>query len=284
MAKNGGLVGGRGGRLRKMERKALAMDVRVSVKSSTFAPMIKLDVLAVAVHPDDVELGCAGTLLMEKRNGKKTGVVDLTRGELGTRGSAKLRAEEAAKAAAILQLDVRENLEMADGFFRNDEAHQRLLIRAIRKYRPEVVLANALEDRHPDHGRAGHLITESCFLSGLRKIGTLDEEGKPQEQWRPKHVFHYIQDRYIAPDFVYDISAAFETKLESIKAYSSQFFSTDYAEGEPQTYISTPEFLDAIIGRHRMFGKMIGVPFAEGYVTQKTIGVRSFDAFVQIDT
>jgi len=245
---------------------------------------LKLDVLAVAVHPDDVELGCAGTLLMEKRNGKKTGVVDLTRGELGTRGSAELRAEEAAKAAAILQLDVRENLGMADGFFRNDEAHQRLLIRALRKYRPEVVLANALEDRHPDHGRAGHLITESCFLSGLRKIATLDEAGRPQEQWRPKYVFHYIQDRYIAPDFVYDISAVFEAKLESIKAYSSQFFSTDYEEGEPETYISTPEFLDAIIGRHRMFGKMIGVPFAEGYVTQKTIGVRSFDAFVQIDT
>jgi bacillithiol biosynthesis deacetylase BshB1 len=245
---------------------------------------LKLDVLAVAVHPDDVELGCAGTLLMEKRNGKKTGVVDLTRGELGTRGSAELRAEEAAKAASIMQLDVRENLGMADGFFRNDEAHQRLLIRAIRKYRPEIILANALEDRHPDHGRAGHLITEACFLSGLRKIHTLDDEGRQQEQWRPKYVFHYIQDRYIAPDFVYDITDVFKAKLESIRAYSSQFFSTDYAKGEPQTYISTPEFLDAIIGRHRMLGKMIGVPFAEGYVTAKTVGVRSFDAFIQIDT
>src|ERR1700744_2886514 len=183
---------------------------------------MKLDILAIAVHPDDVELGCAGTLLMEKANGKKTGVVDLTRGELGTRGTPELRGAEAARAAEILGLDARENLGMADGFFRNDEEHQRRLIRALRKYRPEVVLANALEDRHPDHGRAGHLITESCFLSGLRKIVTLDEEGRSQEQWRPKYVFHYIQDRYVHPDFVYDISDVFGAKLESIKAYSSQ--------------------------------------------------------------
>ncbi len=244
----------------------------------------KLDVLAIAVHPDDVELGCAGTLLMEKRNGKKTGVVDLTRGELGTRGTPELRAEEAAKAAVLMGLDVRENLGMADGFFRNDEMHQRLLIRAIRKYRPEIVLSNALEDRHPDHGRAGHLISESCFLSGLRKIVTLDDDGRPQEQWRPKYVFHYIQDRYVQPDFVYDITPVFDTKLQSIQAYSSQFFSTDYGEAEPQTYISTPGFLDAIVGRHQMFGKMIGVAYAEGFTTQKTIGIRDFDAFVQMDT
>ena len=245
---------------------------------------LKLDVLAVAVHPDDVELGCAGTLLMEKLHGKKTGVVDLTRGELGTRGTPGLRGEEAARAAAIMGLDARENLGMADGFFRNDEEHQRLLIRAIRKYRPEIVLANALEDRHPDHGRAGHLITESCFLSGLRKIVTLDDAGREQEHWRPKYVFHYIQDRYAAPDFVYDITPVFEAKLQSIQAYASQFFSSEYSDNEPQTYISTPEFLDAIIGRHRMFGKMIGVSYAEGYTTQKIVGVRNFDAFVQYDT
>lgn len=246
--------------------------------------MMKLDILAVAVHPDDVELGCAGTLLMEKRNGKKTGVVDLTRGELGTRGTPELRAEEAAKAAVIMGLDARENLGMADGFFRNDELHQRLLIRAIRKYRPEIVLSNALEDRHPDHGRAGHLISESCFLSGLRKIETLDDEGRPQEHWRPKYVFHYIQDRYVQPDFVFDITPVFEAKLQAIKAYSSQFFSTGYGTAEPQTYISTPEFLDAIVGRHRMFGKMIGVAYAEGFTTQKTVGIRNFEAFVQLDT
>jgi bacillithiol biosynthesis deacetylase BshB1 len=173
---------------------------------------------------------------------------------------------------------------MADGFFKNDEAHQRLLISAIRKYRPQVVLANALEDRHPDHGRAGKLIAESCFLSGLRKVETLDEYGKPQEHWRPKYVFHYIQDRYYTPSFVYDISPVIERKIEAIKAYSSQFFSTEYGANEPQTYISTPEFLNSIVGRLQMFGKMIGVAYAEGFITEKMIGVSSLDAFVQKDT
>jgi bacillithiol biosynthesis deacetylase BshB1 len=243
-----------------------------------------LDILAIAVHPDDVELGCAGTLLMEKMHGKKTGVVDLTRGELGTRGTPELRAEEAAKSAAILQLDVRENLGMADGFFRNDQEHQMTLIRAIRKYRPEIVLANALTDRHPDHGRAGHLIADACFLSGLRKVETAGADGKPQEHWRPKYIFHFIQDRYFHPSFVYDITPVFERKLQAIRAYASQFHSTEYQKDEPQTYISTPEFLDSIIGRHQMFGKMIGVPYAEGFITEKTIGVKDFDAFVQMDT
>jgi len=245
---------------------------------------MKLDILAIAVHPDDVELGCAGTLLMEKKNGKKTGVVDLTRGELGTRGTPELRAEEAARAAQILQLDVRENLGMADGFFRNDEAHQRHLIRAIRKYRPEIVLANALEDRHPDHGRAGHLISDACFLSGLRKVETVDNDGLPQEHWRPKYIFHFIQDRYAHPSFVYDITPVFEDKLQSIRAYSSQFHSAGYTADEPQTYISTPEFLNAIIGRHQMYGKMIGTAYAEGFITEKMIGIRDFGSLVQMDT
>ncbi|HEV2352806.1 MAG TPA: bacillithiol biosynthesis deacetylase BshB1 [Puia sp.] len=245
---------------------------------------MKLDILAIAVHPDDVELGCSGTLMMERANGKRTGVVDLTRGELGTRGTPELRAAEAAKASEILGLDARENLGMADGFFRNDEEHQRLLIRAIRKYRPEIVLGNALEDRHPDHGRAGHLIREACFLSGLRKVETVDEAGRPQEHWRPKYIFHFIQDRYTHPSFVYDISPVFEAKLRSIRAYSSQFYSTGYRADEPQTYISSPEFLDAIVGRHQLLGKMIGVPYAEGFITEKMVGVRSFDAFVQMDT
>ncbi|MDR3714480.1 MAG: bacillithiol biosynthesis deacetylase BshB1 [Puia sp.] len=245
---------------------------------------MKLDILAIAVHPDDVELGCSGTLMMEKLHGKKTGVVDLTRGELGTRGTPELRAEEAARAAAIMGLDVRENLGMADGFFRNDEAHQRLLIRSIRKYRPEIVLSNSLADRHPDHGRAGHLIAESCFLSGLRKIETVDTDGIAQEHWRPKYIFHYIQDRYANPNFVYDVTPVFDRKLDSIRAYSSQFHAAGYQADEPQTYISTPEFLQAIVGRHQLFGKMIGVSFAEGFITEKMIGISDFDAFVQKDT
>lgn len=245
---------------------------------------MKLDILAIAVHPDDVELGCAGTLMMEKLKGKKTGVVDLTRGELGTRGTPELRAAEAATAAALMQLDARENLGMADGFFRNDQEHQLQLIRAIRKYRPEIVLANALADRHPDHGRAGNMIADACFLSGLRKIGTRDAGGAAQEHWRPKYVFHCIQDRYLQPSFVYDVTPVFERKLQSIRAYASQFHSAEYPKDEPQTYISTPEFLAAIIGRHQMFGKMIGVPYAEGFITEKTIGIRDFDAFVQMDT
>jgi N-acetylglucosamine malate deacetylase 1 len=245
---------------------------------------MKLDVLAIAVHPDDVELCCAGTLMMERLNGKKIGIVDLTRGELGTRGTAELRDLEAAKAATIMQVDVRENLEMADGFFKNDETHQRLLIRAIRKYQPAIVLANPLADRHPDHGRAGNLIADACFLSGLRKIETVDNDGTPQQCWRPKYVFHYIQDRYYQPSFVYDISPVFERKIESIKAYSSQFFSSEYDKDEPQTYISSPEFLNSIIGRHQMFGKMIGVGYAEGFISEKMIGVQNFDSFVQLDT
>ena len=245
---------------------------------------MQLDILAIGVHPDDVELCASGTLMAEKLRGKKVGVVDLTRGELGTRGSAELRDVEAAKAAAILDLDVRENLGMADGFFKIDEEHQRKIVRTLRKYRPEIVLANALADRHPDHGRAGQLISEACFLSGLRKVETVDDEGKAQEHWRPKYVFHYIQDRYYTPSFVYDITPVFDRKIEAIKAYASQFFSTEYKENEPQTYISTPEFLNSIIGRLQMFGKMIGVPYAEGFISEKMIGVDSLDAFVRKDT
>jgi len=245
---------------------------------------MKLDILAIAVHPDDAELGCSGVLMLEKSKGKKTGVLDLTRGELGTRGTPELREQEAIKAAMVMEIDVRENALMADGFFRNDEAHQRRLITYLRKYRPEIVLANALDDRHPDHGRAGHLIRDACFLSGLRKIETADEHGNAQQHWRPKYLFHMIQDRYYEPTFVYDISPVFEQKIESIKAYASQFFSTAYDSAEPQTYISTPEFLNSIIGRHAMFGKMIGVPYAEGYISEKMIGIQNFDVLIQKDT
>lgn len=246
--------------------------------------MKKIQVLAVAVHPDDVELCCSGTLMMEKLHGKTTGVVDLTRGELGTRGSAELRTQEAKAASRIMNLDVRENLEMADGFFRNEEDNQRKLITAIRKYQPEIVLASSLADRHPDHGRAGKLISDSCFLSGLRKISTRDSLGNEQDSWRPKYVFHFIQDRFYQPSFVYDVSAVFERKLESIRAYSSQFHSVTYEKDEPQTYISGPEFLDSVIGRAQMLGKMIGVRYAEGFISEKMIGVASLDCFEQFDT
>jgi bacillithiol biosynthesis deacetylase BshB1 len=235
--------------------------------------MKKIQVLAMAVHPDDVELGCSGTLMMEKLQGKTIGVVDLTRGELGTRGSAELRAIEAAAAAKIMKLDVRENLGLADGFFQNNEENQRKLIRAIREYQPEIVLS-----------RAGKLISDSCFLSGLRKISTLDKEGNEQSHWRPKYVFHFIQDRFYQPSFVYNISEVFDRKLESIRAYSSQFHSVTYDIEEPQTYISGPEFLSSIIGRAQMLGKMIGVKYAEGFITEKMIGVSSLDSFVQFDT
>lgn len=246
--------------------------------------MKKIHVLGIAVHPDDVELCCAGTLMMEKLAGKTAGVVDLTRGELGTRGTPELRRQEAEKASQVMDLDIRENLGMADGFFKNDEEHQRKLIRAIRKYRPEIVLSSALEDRHPDHGRAGKLISDSCFLSGLRKISSQDDQGKEQEQWRPKYIFHFIQDRFYQPSFVYDISPVFERKLEAIRAYRSQFYSTDYEKDEPQTYISSPDFMDAIVGRAQMLGKMIGVKYAEGFISEKILGVSSLDSFIQFDT
>jgi bacillithiol biosynthesis deacetylase BshB1 len=173
---------------------------------------------------------------------------------------------------------------MADGFFQNDEENQRKLIRSIRGYQPEIVLAAALADRHPDHGRAGKLISDSCFLSGLRKIVSLDHQGREQDCWRPKYIFHFIQDRFYQPSFVYDITATFDRKLDAIRSYNSQFYSTTYNKDEPQTYISGPEFLDSIIGRAQMLGKMIGVKYAEGFISEKMIGVSNLDAFEQFDT
>lgn len=245
---------------------------------------MKLDILAIGAHPDDVELSCCGTLMMEKIKNKKIGIIDLTRGELGTRGTVKIRAEEAAAAAKIIQADIRLNLNMADGFFQNNEENQRTLIQAIRTYQPEIVLANALSDRHPDHGRAAQLIIHACFLSGLQKISTPSTGKSKQAAWRPKYVFHYIQDRYSTPTFVYDISSVFNKKIKAIKAYASQFYSNQSKTNEPQTYISTPQFLDSITDRHRMLGKMIGVDFAEGFIAEKMIGINSFDAFIQQST
>jgi len=243
---------------------------------------MKLDILAFGAHPDDVELSASGVLLLEKKRGKKTGIADLTAGELGTRGTAETRARESAKSAEILQLNIRENLNMADGFFENNREHQLKVIETIRKYRPEIVLCNAPEDRHPDHGKAAKLISDSCFLSGLMKIKT-SFNGENQDAWRPKYVLHYVQDRYLKPDFVVDVSSVFDQALESIKAYDTQFFTENSADG-PVTYISTPGFLDSIIYRHKMFGKMIGVNYAEGFISSKTIGLHNFDALILENT
>lgn len=245
---------------------------------------MKLDILAISVHPDDAELGCSGTLINEINRGKKAGILDLTQGELGTRGSIESRYAEAAAAAKIMGVSVRENLKMRDGFFRNDEAHQLQLIAAIRKYQPEIVIGNILNDRHPDHGRAGHLIADACFLAGLVKIETLDEAGKPQERWRPKMVLHYMQDWYHEPDLLVDISDVFEQRMKAVEAYSTQFHTSGSEAGGRQTYISTPDFLDSVIARARMLGKRIGVKYAEGFITEKKIGIRSLDALVLVET
>lgn len=244
---------------------------------------MKLDLLAFGVHPDDIELSCAGTLLVEKKKGKKVGIIDLTLGELGTRGTAESRKEEAASSAEILEMDVRENLEMADGFFTNDKENQLKIINVLRKFQPDVILCNAPDDRHPDHGRSAKLVNDAAFLSGLRKVETM-WHGKVQEPWRPAYVFNYIQDKYFEPNFLVDISAVIDQKIESIKAYRSQFYNANYSSNEPQTYISSPEFLNSVINRSAMFGKMIGVKHAEGFLSKKLIGIGGFDALIKNQT
>jgi N-acetylglucosamine malate deacetylase 1 len=245
---------------------------------------MKLDLLAIGVHPDDVELGCSGTIINEIKLGKKVGIIDLTQGELGTRGTIENRYKEAANSAKILGVEIRENLKMRDGFFRNDEEHQMQLIRVIRKYKPEIIIGNILDDRHPDHGRAGKMIAIACFLSGLTKIETRDDEGRLQERWRPNYVFQYLQDRYQEPDIIIDITDVFEQRMKAITAYSSQFYDpNDKTEGM-QTYISSPEFLESIVARARNLGKQIGVKYAEGFLSEKKIGIRNLDALLQIET
>lgn len=243
---------------------------------------MKLDVLAIGVHPDDVELGCSGTLIGEVKRGKTVGIVDLTEGELGTRGTVETRYREAAAAAKIIGAAARENLKMRDGFFKNDEEHQLKVIQVLRKYQPEIVISNILEDRHPDHGRAGNLVYEACFLSGLRQIKTKDAAGNTQEKWRPKYLLHFIQDRFYEPNVIIDITDAFEQKMDSVKAYTTQFHNPN--SGEPETYISNSGFLEAITGRARLLGKRIGVQFAEGFVSKKDIGIANLDALILQET
>lgn len=233
---------------------------------------MKLDILAFGAHPDDVELAAGGMMAKEAAAGRKTGIVDLTRGELGTRGTAEIRDHEALASSEILGLQIRTNLHFKDGFFQNDEAHQLEIIRVIRKYRPEIVVCNAVNDRHPDHGKAAALVSVSCFLAGLIKVET-SLEGEKQDAWRPKAVYHYIQDRYIKPDIIVDITDFFDRKMQAIRAFSSQFFSPD--DQGPVTPISTPEFLDFLEARCVEFGRQAGMKYAEGFTVERFAGVNS---------
>lgn len=233
---------------------------------------MKLDILAIGVHPDDVELSCSGTLLKHLAQGKTAGILDLTRGELGTRGNAELRTKEAMASAAILGVQVREQLSMPDGFFTNTELYQRQIVEVIRRYQPEILLCNAVSDRHPDHGRAAKLAAEACFYSGLVKIETHDN-GQKQAAWRPKAVYHYIQDNYLNPDFVIDISAHMDKKMESIMAFSSQFY--DPSSKEPETPISSKNFVEYVKSKHALMGRSINVPYAEGFMVSRIPGVES---------
>lgn len=233
---------------------------------------MKLDILAFGAHPDDVELGCAGTILKEISLGKKVGIVDLTRGELGTRGSAEIRDQEANAAAKILGVVARENLEMRDGFFVNDEKHQLEIIRMLRKYQPEIVLCNAIYDRHIDHGKGSKLVSDACFLSGLMKIET-ELDGEQQKAWRPKLVYHYIQWKNIEPDFVVDITGFTDKKIEAILAYSSQFY--DPKSNEPESPISSKNFLESLNYRSRDLGRLAGVEHAEGFTVERYLAVNS---------
>ncbi|MBN3582009.1 bacillithiol biosynthesis deacetylase BshB1 [Algoriphagus aestuarii] len=233
--------------------------------------MTKLDILVIAAHPDDAELGCAGTILSHVAKGYKVGIVDLTQGEMGTRGTPELRLREAEEAAKILKLTVRENLGFKDIYFLNDESHQLKLIEIIRKYQPEIVIANAISDRHPDHGKGSELASKACFMSGLRKIGT-SHNGSSQQPWRPKFVYHYIQNNYINPDFIVDITPFWDEKIASIMAFKSQFF--DPTSKEPSSFISDPEFLPFIESRAREFGHRIMTTYGEGFTVERFIGVQ----------
>lgn len=239
--------------------------------------MMKLDILAIGAHPDDVELGCSATLAKEISRGKKVGILDLTRGELGTRGSAEIRDAEASKAAELLGVSHRENLGFKDGFFVNDEWHQMAVIRMIRKYQPEIVLCNAVRDRHIDHGKGSKLVSDACFLSGLRRIET-EFEGIDQKAWRPKHVYHYIQWENIKPDFVVDVTGFIDKKIEAVMAYSSQFYDPD--SKEPVSPISSQNFLESISYRARDLGRLIGTDYAEGYTVERFVAVDNLDQLI----
>lgn len=234
---------------------------------------MKLDILAIAAHPDDAELGCGGTIAKHTSLGYKVGIVDLTRGELGTRGTPETRRKEASDSAKILGVSARENLGLPDGFFQNNSESQLAVIRAIRTYQPRIILANAVYDRHIDHGKGANLAYDASFLSGLVKIETVNAEGKKQAAWRPEAVYHYVQSQFITPDFVIDISAEWETKMSAVKAFSSQFFNPD--SKEPETYISKPGFLRMLEARAVEYGHAIGATYGEGFTVRRFIGIDS---------
>jgi bacillithiol biosynthesis deacetylase BshB1 len=238
---------------------------------------MKLDILAFGAHPDDVELSCAATIAKEISLGKKVGIIDLTRGELGTRGSAELRDIEAANAAKIMGVSVRENLGFADGFFVNDKMHQLEIIKMIRKYKPEIVLCNAVDDRHIDHPKGSKLVSEACFLSGLIKIETKLDGGN-QGKWRPKQVYHYIQWKNSEPDFVVDVTGFMNVKIEAVKAYSSQFFNPN--SNELETPITSKNFIDSIGYRANDLGRLIGVEYAEGFNTERYVAVENLSKLI----
>ena len=238
---------------------------------------MKLDILAFGAHPDDIELGCGATIAKEVFLGKKVGIVDLTQGELGTRGSAELRMIEANNAGKILGVSVRENLGFADGFFTNDKKHQLEIIKMIRKYRPDIVLCNAIDDRHIDHGKGSKLVSDACFLSGLMKIET-ELEGKQQEKWRPKHVYHYIQWKNIEPDFVINVSGFINKKQAAVLAYSSQFY--DPNSKEPESPITSKTFIESINYRARDLGRLIGVEYAEGFTSERYVAAENLSKLI----
>lgn len=235
--------------------------------------MDTLDLLIFSVHPDDAELGCAGTIFKLQQAGKRIGIIDLTRGELGSRGTPELRLQEAQAASEVLGLAHRGNLGFRDGFFQNDEAHQLAIIQQIRRFRPSMVIGNAPEDRHPDHGRASELVRDAAFLSGLRKIET-EWGGRSQEAWRPKKLCYFIQDRYLEPDFVVDVTPFFEKKMEAVSAFGSQFNNPDTSK-DPQTYISTSDFWHFLEARSRGMGHKIGVTHGEGFLVAQPIRLHS---------
>jgi len=238
---------------------------------------MKLDILAIGAHPDDVEFACGGTLLKLVSEGKSVGIIDLTQGEMGTRGTIETRYEEAANAAKLLGLKARENLKMKDGFLVNSEEYQLRIVQMIRKYQPEIVFCNAWEDRHPDHAKGSKLVSDACFLAGLRKLET-EYNGEKQEAWRPKHVFHYIQWKHITPDFVVDISDFMEKKMEVCKAYKTQLF--DANSKDPITHTATKDFMESITYRAQDLGRLSGVSYAEGFVSERLLAFKNFDGII----